>query len=604
MDEGMVNLLSVMDHSPGQGQFKTLDAYLEYMMGNHGMSREQAEEAARAKAAAQEGAVGRVEHLLERARLYGIPTASHDDDSVHRIAAMRALGVAMSEFPHHPGYSQGRRYRAACPPSRARPTCCAARSQSGSMRAIDAIRAGVASCLCSDYQPSTLIAAAFVAARQASLSLPQAIALVSANPAKAAGLDDRGRIQAGLRADLTAVATVGGQALVSRPYLESAGRLVFSAGYPVLPESAALQQSNAPRRRRRGAARQARSTAPAARRGGTCRHDGHNGVSVPETLMPTVSSTPAPCLRHTASAQRFSSFMLSRPGAGLPPKLPGPARGSAIARPRMARMPILLRPRFFALPDRSSAEPAVSCGIAGNIACRMPSRSSGKFNQFFASRFELAHFDTHAHLLDSVGKRALDNICDMIRDERIALDTKRSVIHDLSRGLNVCASGTTANLIAADRDLALSSEGIRPALWKVKHDITHDILLRAVSTEYAQVRHYTGNEIHYFNSAWNYVATSVGLSEIPDLMARNLPHAFLEHCRNEVHAAMTPVGLARVMAKQCLEIFTSGLAARKMAPSGTYTAGTHEAFTELLCGGAPAVSAGPGHAAPAYFRGA
>ncbi|AOB30104.1 phosphonate metabolism protein PhnM [Bordetella sp. H567] len=240
MDEGMVDLLSVMDHSPGQGQFKTLDAYLEYMMGNHGMSREQAEEAARAKAQAQEGAVGRVEHLLERARRHGIPTASHDDDSVHRIAAMRALGVAMSEFPITLDTAKAA-VSCGLPTILGAPNVLRGQSQSGSMRAIDAIRAGVASCLCSDYQPSTLIAAAFVAARQASLPLSQAVALVSANPAKAAGLDDRGRIQPGLRADLTAVATIGGQPLVSHTW--SAGRLVFSVGYPAPLESPAPQQA-------------------------------------------------------------------------------------------------------------------------------------------------------------------------------------------------------------------------------------------------------------------------------------------------------------------------------------------------------------------------
>jgi alpha-D-ribose 1-methylphosphonate 5-triphosphate diphosphatase len=235
MDAGMVSLLSIMDHSPGQGQFKTLGAYLEYMMGNHGMSREQAEEAARAKTEAREGALGRVERLLERARLHGIPTASHDDDSVHRIAAMRALGVAMSEFPITLDTAKAA-VSCGLPTILGAPNVLRGQSQSGSMRAIDAIRAGVASCLCSDYQPSTLIAAAFAAARQASLSLPKAIALVAGNPAKAAGLQDRGHIQAGMRADLVAVAAIGSQVLVTHTW--SAGRLVFSARYPALTETA------------------------------------------------------------------------------------------------------------------------------------------------------------------------------------------------------------------------------------------------------------------------------------------------------------------------------------------------------------------------------
>lgn len=234
MDEGAVDLLSVMDHSPGQGQFKTLESYLQYMMGNHAMSREQAEEAAQAKTHARDGAVARVEALLSHARALGIPTASHDDDSIHRIATMRNLGVAMSEFPITLDTA---RAAVSCglPTILGAPNVLRGQSQSGSMRAIDAVRAGVASCLCSDYQPSALIAAAFAVATQTDLTLPQAAALVTLNPAQACGLSDRGRIAPGLRADLVAVAQVGGQPLVSHTW--SAGRLVFSTHYPPMRAS-------------------------------------------------------------------------------------------------------------------------------------------------------------------------------------------------------------------------------------------------------------------------------------------------------------------------------------------------------------------------------
>nr|WP_314359854.1 alpha-D-ribose 1-methylphosphonate 5-triphosphate diphosphatase [uncultured Achromobacter sp.] len=228
MDEGAVDLLSVMDHSPGQGQFKTLESYLQYMMGNHAMSREQAEEAAHAKTRAKEGAVTRVQALLAHAHALGIATASHDDDSVQRIATMRNLGVSMSEFPITLDTA---RAAVSCglPTILGAPNVLRGQSQSGSMRAIDAIRAGVASCLCSDYQPSTLIAAAFAVAAQTDLSWPQAIALVTANPADACGLADRGRIAVGQRADLVAVAQVGALPLISHTW--SAGRLVFSTHY-------------------------------------------------------------------------------------------------------------------------------------------------------------------------------------------------------------------------------------------------------------------------------------------------------------------------------------------------------------------------------------
>lgn len=231
MAEGVVDLLSVMDHSPGQGQFKTLDAYLTYMMGNHGMSRDEAADAAARKAAELDGAAERVNRLVSKAHAMGVPTASHDDDSPQRIAAMHALGVRMSEFPINLETAQAAATHA-LPTILGAPNVLRGKSQSGSMRAIDAIHARVGNILCSDYQPSTLIAAAFAAARQAGLPLNEALALVSANPADACMLDDRGRLLPGKRADVIAVASVAGQPLVTHTW--SGGRLVFAAGYPAV----------------------------------------------------------------------------------------------------------------------------------------------------------------------------------------------------------------------------------------------------------------------------------------------------------------------------------------------------------------------------------
>ncbi|WP_420996793.1 alpha-D-ribose 1-methylphosphonate 5-triphosphate diphosphatase [Cupriavidus sp. 30B13] len=249
LEAGVVDLISVMDHSPGQGQFKTLEAYVAYMIGNHDMSREEAVAAADKKAAEQQGALARVERLLALAARLGVPAASHDDDSVQRIATMQALGVRMSEFPINLETAQAAVARG-LPTILGAPNVLRGQSQSGSMRAIDAIRAGVADCLCSDYQPSTLIAAAFAAERQAELTPSQAAALVSANPALACGLSDRGRIELGLRADLVAVATVAGQPLVTHTW--SCGRLVFSAGYPASAMSAGAAVASAPAARSEG----------------------------------------------------------------------------------------------------------------------------------------------------------------------------------------------------------------------------------------------------------------------------------------------------------------------------------------------------------------
>jgi alpha-D-ribose 1-methylphosphonate 5-triphosphate diphosphatase len=202
--EGAMDLLSLMDHTPGQGQFKSLDAYERYMVGAYQVSVAQAQSMANAKLAARTGAAERVHELVELARAAGIPLASHDDDSVERIAALTAMGARMSEFPINLETATAA-HRAGLATILGAPNVLRGKSQSGSMRALDGITAGVADCLCSDYHPATLIEALFRLPELAGLPLHAAVRIGSANPARAAGLADRGEIAVGRRADLVAV---------------------------------------------------------------------------------------------------------------------------------------------------------------------------------------------------------------------------------------------------------------------------------------------------------------------------------------------------------------------------------------------------------------
>jgi alpha-D-ribose 1-methylphosphonate 5-triphosphate diphosphatase len=225
IEEGCVDLLSVMDHSPGQGQFKSLEAFVDYMVGNHGVDHETAMATAREKLRARDGAVDRMRTLLGAAARHRIPTASHDDDSPHRVHAMRELGVNMSEFPINAGTAAAA-IESGLPTILGAPNVLRGGSQSGSMKAMDAILAGTARCLCSDYQPATLIAAAFVVEKAGALTLPDAIALITANPAAAVGLTDRGHIAPGMRADLAAVSLDRNWPAVTRTWCR--GTQVFS----------------------------------------------------------------------------------------------------------------------------------------------------------------------------------------------------------------------------------------------------------------------------------------------------------------------------------------------------------------------------------------
>ena len=89
------------------------------------------------------------------------------------------------------------------------------KSHSGNISATDLAKAGYLDVLSSDYVPFALMQAAFLLPERAeTISLPEAVAKVTRNPAHAAGLDDRGEIAVGLRADLVRVRLIDGQPVV------------------------------------------------------------------------------------------------------------------------------------------------------------------------------------------------------------------------------------------------------------------------------------------------------------------------------------------------------------------------------------------------------
>jgi alpha-D-ribose 1-methylphosphonate 5-triphosphate diphosphatase len=225
---GEVHLVSVMDHTPGQGQFKDVAAYNKYVSRTYGHSADEALAMIERKQQQAESAVHRVEALVAAAHASGVQIASHDDDNPERVRMMAALGISLSEFPVTLAAAETARQSGLVTIFGA-PNILRGKSQSGSVRALDAVLAGVANCLCSDYAPATLLAAAFRLPALAGISLPDAVAMVTGNAADAAGLHDRGRLAVGLRADLIAVAEVKGHPQATAVWV--AGERVYHAGY-------------------------------------------------------------------------------------------------------------------------------------------------------------------------------------------------------------------------------------------------------------------------------------------------------------------------------------------------------------------------------------
>jgi len=206
---GHAHLLSFMDHTPGQGQFKDVTAFRTYLARNYKTSDAELDAIVARKQAAAAGTAERITQVTRIAHEIGITVASHDDDSPEKIEAAVAFGATISEFPVNLATAQAARARGMATLFGA-PNVLRGKSQSGSMRALDAVLEGVADCLCGDYSPAALLPAALRLSALADLDLHEVVAMVTANPARAAGLNDRGRIGIGLRADLIAVKSLGG----------------------------------------------------------------------------------------------------------------------------------------------------------------------------------------------------------------------------------------------------------------------------------------------------------------------------------------------------------------------------------------------------------
>lgn len=223
-----IHLMSFMDHTPGQGQFKSIDAYRNFQASTYKKDAAAFEALLADKLAQGEGAVARMEQLAQIARGLGIPLASHDDDRPEKIDVVKALGVAVSEFPINLETAQAAR-AAGFATLFGAPNILRGKSQSGSMRALDAVIEGVADCLCGDYSPAALLPAVLQLPTLANIRLHEAVALVTCNPARAVGLNDRGVIASGMRADLLAVRYLGGLPQAAKVW--SSGITVMSLAF-------------------------------------------------------------------------------------------------------------------------------------------------------------------------------------------------------------------------------------------------------------------------------------------------------------------------------------------------------------------------------------
>jgi alpha-D-ribose 1-methylphosphonate 5-triphosphate diphosphatase len=215
-----LKLASLMDHTPGQRQFTSLATYRTYYQGKTGMS-DAAFEAFVARRTAQAGRWSAKNRALiaERCRERGIVVASHDDATAAHVAEAVRDGVTVAEFPTTVEAAAASR-AAGMTVLMGAPNVVRGASHSGNVSARALAEAGLLDALSSDYVPLSLLHAVFLMGGGGDVELARAVCLVTAAPAGAAGLGDRGAIEIGRRADLVQVAVTAEVPVVRRVWRE------------------------------------------------------------------------------------------------------------------------------------------------------------------------------------------------------------------------------------------------------------------------------------------------------------------------------------------------------------------------------------------------
>jgi alpha-D-ribose 1-methylphosphonate 5-triphosphate diphosphatase len=220
-NDPQVGLVSLMDHAPGQRQFQTMEQYTLYYKTKRGLSDEAfALFCDRQQALSAKYAGPHRTQIAKACAERGIAIASHDDATLAHVEESVGFGIRLAEFPTSFEAAEAS-HAAGLSVLMGAPNIVRGKSHSGNIAAKDLAERGVLDVLSSDYVPFSLIHAPFVLSDELeSVSLPQALAMVTATPARTVGLDDRGRIATGLRADIVRVQRLEGIPVVRSVWRE------------------------------------------------------------------------------------------------------------------------------------------------------------------------------------------------------------------------------------------------------------------------------------------------------------------------------------------------------------------------------------------------
>ncbi len=224
MDHPLVTLGSLMDHTPGQRQWRDMVSLKTYVVGRTGKSEAEWQMHLERRMAAAPNVAKNWPVVVDMFRARGIPLASHDDTTQAHVEEGLAAGVVISEFPTTVEAATSAKRHGLMTIAGA-PNVVRGGSHSGGVSVAELAEKGVLDGLSSDYVPSSLLQAVQRLNAASDIALPAAMGLVTWAIADALRLADRGRLKAGLRADVLRFRFVGETPVVRG--LWSAGRQVL-----------------------------------------------------------------------------------------------------------------------------------------------------------------------------------------------------------------------------------------------------------------------------------------------------------------------------------------------------------------------------------------
>jgi alpha-D-ribose 1-methylphosphonate 5-triphosphate diphosphatase len=231
IDKDYVHLLSFIDHTPGQGQYRDLVGYRENLLNYQpNLGEQQLDNLIEKRMAVPKLSRDKIENTAIIARNKGIPIASHDDDSEEKVEYVNSvLKADISEFPVELGIARKAKQEGMLIVVGA-PNVLIGKSHSGNLTALDAIMDGSADIMVSDYYPSAMLHAVFKLNLQYNIPLWKSMNMVTLNPSKAVGTDkDFGSVERGKKADLLLIKLLDGKPAITKVFID--GQLVSELNY-------------------------------------------------------------------------------------------------------------------------------------------------------------------------------------------------------------------------------------------------------------------------------------------------------------------------------------------------------------------------------------